>query len=431
MPGIIVIGLQWGDEGKGKIVDLLSSKASHIVRSQGGNNAGHTILAEGRELALHLIPSGILQPQAKCYIAGGCFIDPEVLIDEIKRIEETGISLINKLYISPYAHIIFPFHRLLDEYSEEKKNNDAIGTTRKGIGPCAKDRVARIGLRIGEFIDPQIFEDKFLALCDEKNEEIEKIYGKPSFNPKKMLQEQIKFGERLFPYVNNVEMILSSALLEDETVLFEGAHGILLDLVHGTYPYVTSSSTLAAGVCAGAGIGPLGIDEVLGILKAYTTRVGLGPLPTAVDPDTFSEFSSAEDFRETGTTTGRARRIGWLDLVLARYAIMRNSVTQLALTKLDVLDHLPEILVCVGYSLNGDVIDIPPVLIEDLEQVEPIYESLPGWEVSTKDCRKIRELPENARNFINLIEDFCNVSVGIISVGPDRDQTIEIDEEWM
>lgn len=431
MPGVIVIGLQWGDEGKGKIVDLLSSRASHIVRSQGGNNAGHTIIAEGKELALHLIPSGVLQPHARCYIGGGCLIDPEVLIEEMRRLESSGISLMDRLFISPYAQVIFPFHRLIDEYSEEKKGRHAIGTTRRGIGPCMKDRAGRTGLRIAELIHPQTFQKKFTAYCLEKNDEIQKIYDKPPFDAQKMLKEQMSFGELLCPYVKDVETMLSSVLLQDETVLFEGAHGVLLDAIYGSYPYVTSSSTLAGGICAGAGIGPLGIDAVIGVLKAYTTRVGSGPLPTQVDPDTLLDFSSSEDFREVGTTTGRARRIGWLDLVLAKYAIDRNSVTEIALTKLDILDNLPEISVCVGYSLDGNRLDAPPVLIEDFERIEPIYDIFPGWQTSTKECRKIRELPENARNFISAIEEFCHVAVSIVSVGPKRDQTIEIDEEWM
>ena len=431
MPGIIVIGLQWGDEGKGKVIDLLSARASHIVRSQGGNNAGHTIKVGEKQLAVHLLPSGILHPHAHCYIAGGCLIDPVVLLDEIKKAEEGGIALMQRLHISPYAHIIFPFHRQLDGLYESRKGKKAIGTTKRGIGPAASDRSARIGLRIADLIRPDVFEEKLHALCAIKNLEIEKIFGQKPIDADAIFEEYAVLGELLNPFVTDVEGQLATALFRDETVIFEGAHGTLLDTIYGSYPYVTSSPTLSAGVCAGAGIGPRSIDEVFGVLKAYTTRVGAGPLPTAVDPDTLSDFQGAEDFREVGTTTGRERRIGWLDLVLARHAVRLNGVSQLVLTKLDVLDALEEICVCVGYSLDGEELEGPPPLIEDWEHVEPIYETLPGWQVPTKGVENIRELPKNARKYIETIENFCNVSIGMVSVGPAREDTIEIDEGWM
>lgn len=431
MPGIIVIGLQWGDEGKGKVVDLLASRASHIVRSQGGNNAGHTIKTEGKELALHLLPSGILHPHAHCYIAGGCLIDPKVLTEEIKNAEKGGIALMHRLHISPYAHVIFPIHCLLDRLHEEKKGKKAIGTTGRGIGPCIEDRSSRVGLRMAELIRPDIFEEKLHLFYEMKNLILEKIFGQKPIDVKAIFEEYAIFGEFLRPFITDVEGRISEALFRDETVLFEGAHGTLLDTIYGSYPYVTSSSTLASGICAGAGIGPRYIDEIFGVLKAYTTRVGAGPLPTAVDPDTLENFQEAQDFREVGTTTGRARRIGWLDLVLARHAAVLNGVTQLVLTKLDILDVLPEICVCVGYSLDGQKIDKPPPLIEDWERIEPIYETMPGWQTSTKEVEKIRELPKNARKYIDRIEEFCNVSIGMISVGPAREETIEVDEEWM
>jgi adenylosuccinate synthase len=431
MPGIIVVGLQWGDEGKGKVVDLLSANASHIVRSQGGNNAGHTVIAKGKEIALHLLPSGLMHEHAQCYIAGGCLIDPKVLIEEIKGAEEGGITLIDRLHISPYAHVIFPFHQMLDQLREEEKGNRAIGTTGRGIGPCCADRSSRIGLRMADLVRPDVLEEKLEIFCEIKNRELEKIYGKKPIDAGVIFDEYSVYGELLRTFIADVEGRLADALFRDETVLFEGAHGTLLDTMFGSYPFVTSSSTLAAGVCAGAGIGPGAIDEVFGVLKAYTTRVGSGPLPTTIDPDTLEEFRGMEGLREVGTTTGRPRRIGWLDLVLARHACRLNGVTQLALTKLDVLDTLEEIPICVGYSLDGEELDKPPPLIEDWERVEPIYDTMPGWMCSTKEATKIRQLPDNARNYIDRIEEFCNVSVGMVSVGPAREATIQIDEEWM
>ena len=358
-------------------------------------------------------------------------IDPKVLTEEIKKAEEGGIALMHRLHISPYAHVIFPPHCLLDRLYEERKGKKAIGTTGRGIGPCVEDRSSRVGLRMAELIRPDIFEEKLHMFCEMKNLMLEKIFGQRPIDGKAIFEEYAVFGELLRPFVTDVEGRLAGALLRDETVLFEGAHGTLLDTIYGSYPYVTSSSTLASGICAGAGIGPRYIDEIFGVLKAYTTRVGAGPLPTAVDPDTLEDFQGAEDFREVGTTTGRARRIGWLDLVLARYAVQLNGVTQLVLTKLDILDALPEICVCVGYSLDGQKIDNPPPLIEDWERIEPVYETLPGWQASTKEVEKIRLLPKNARKYIDRIEEFCNVSIGMISVGPGREETIEVDEEWM
>ncbi len=431
MPGIIVVGLQWGDEGKGKIVDLLSHHASHVVRSQGGNNAGHTVKTAGKEIALHLVPSGILHPHAEAYITGGCLIDPKVLIQEIEKIESHGITLKGRLHLSPHAHLIFPFHRELDRLYEASKGDAAIGTTKRGIGPCASDRAARIGLRVAELMKPEIFKKRLSVLVAEKNLELEKIFGEKPINLEAVFDEYCDYGDQLRPFVSDAEARIREALLRDETVLFEGAHGTFLDGIMGSYPFVTSSSTIASGVIAGAGVGPLMVDAVYGVLKAYTTRVGSGPLPTAVAPDVLEEFRGAEDFREVGTTTGRPRRIGWLDLVQGRCGVELNGVDHLILTKLDVLDKFEEINICTGYLLDGEQIDRPPPLIEDLERVEPIFETLPGWQTSTRKVDKIRGLPNNARNFIEAIEDFCNVSIAMISVGPSREETIVLDEEYM
>lgn len=431
MPGIIVVGLQWGDEGKGKIVDLLAKQASHVVRSQGGNNAGHTIKTKERELALHLIPSGILHSHTHVYIAGGCLVDPKSLIDEIQSLEAEGISLASKLHLSPYAHIIFPFHVLLDKLYEERKGKGSIGTTGRGIGPCLSDRSSRIGLRIADLIHPELFTSKLESLVSMKNVELEKLFDHKPLDFRKIQEEYLAYGGILKPFVSNVEASLRGALIRDETVLFEGAHGILLDGIYGSYPYVTSSTTLPAGVCAGAGIGPRGIDEVLGIVKAYTTRVGEGPFPTELKGSDLEGFRSSGDLREVGVTTGRKRRIGWLDLVLCRFSVEIASVDQLVLTKLDILDQFEEVKVCTGYLLDGEKLDRPPPLAEDLARVEPVYETLEGWKTSTRNARLIRDLPKKARVFIEKVEDFCNVSVGTISVGPGRDETIQIDEEWI
>ncbi|MBS0628840.1 MAG: adenylosuccinate synthase [Verrucomicrobia bacterium] len=431
MPGIIVVGLQWGDEGKGKIVDLLSQHASHVVRSQGGNNAGHTVKTAGKEIALHLVPSGILHPHAQAYITGGCLVDPKVLIQEIEKIESQGITLKERLHLSPHAHLIFPFHRELDRLYEASKGEAAIGTTKRGIGPCASDRAARVGLRVAELMKPEIFKKRLESLVAEKNLELQKVFGEKPIDLEAIFDEYAAYAKQLRPFVTDAEGKIREALIRDETVLFEGAHGTFLDGIMGSYPFVTSSSTLAAGVIAGAGVGPLMIDAVYGILKAYTTRVGSGPLPTAVNPDVLEEFRGAEDFREVGTTTGRARRIGWLDLVQGRCGVELNGVDHLVLTKLDILDKFEEITICTGYLLDGEKIDRPPPLIEDLERVEPIFETLPGWQTSTRKVDKIRGLPKNARKFIEAIEDFCNVSVAMVSVGPSREETIVIDEEYL
>lgn len=430
MPGIIVIGLQWGDEGKGKVVDLFSRSASHIVRSQGGCNAGHTIVDGDQEWALHHIPSGILRPRVHCYIAGGCVIDPQILIEEMQRIESSGIEIVERLHLSPYAHLVMPHHKQLDALAEQAKGDEAIGTTKRGIGPCIADRASRIGLRMADLIRSDSFESKLRVFVERKNRELS-IYGSDPITFEAVLAQYAPYGELLRSFVSDVEGRLHDASIRDETILLEGAHGTLLDTVVGSYPYVTSSSTLAAGVCAGAGLGPNQVDEVIGVLKAYTTRVGEGPLPTAIEGDFHEDFEGAAAFRETGTTTGRKRRIGWLDLVLAKHAIALNGVGSLALTKLDVFDDFPEIKVCTGYRFGGQEIDRPPPLSEDLALVEPIYEVLPGWQTSTKEVTRIRGLPEEARAFIDLIEEVCNTPIGMVSVGPERQQTIEIDEEWM
>lgn len=428
MSGIIIVGLQWGDEGKGKIVDLLSQNVSHIVRSQGGNNAGHTIKFGDQEFACHLIPSGILHPHTHCYIGAGCLIDPKVLVSEIEGLKKQNIDVANRLHISPRAHLILPVHRLLDQLYERRKGGKAIGTTGRGIGPCVSDRSARIGLRMAELNAPKIFKERLTAFAELKNPELQKLFNESPIDVNAVCVEYLSYADKLKPYITDVELVVNAALQKDETVLFEGAHGTLLDGIFGSYPYVTSSQTVAGGVCAGAGVGPQFIGKTLGIIKAFTTRVGAGPLPTALTDEELAQMSGYDEFREVGTTTGRARRIGWFDAVLAKYAVSLSGVDSIALTKLDVLDPLKEIKICVGYSLDGSLIASPPALIEDLERVEPVYESVPGWQSPTNEIDKISKLPKNARLYIERIEELCNVPAEIISVGPDRSQTIIVDE---
>lgn len=428
MPAVIVIGLQWGDEGKGKIIDLLADSASHVVRAQGGSNAGHTVKRGDAEYAFHLIPSGILYPHTQCYIGGGTLIDPKGLIEEIDGLESRGIDLATRLFISPHATVIFPFHKDIDCFFEAKKGASAIGTTGRGIGPCAQDRAARIGIRIGELIHPEIFVSRLKTLLLFKNEEL-KMLGHPPIDEKKLINEYSGYGEQLQNFVVDVESRIAKALRRDENILFEGAHGSMLDLIFGTVPFVTSSATLAGGVCAGAGVGPTQIDETLGVLKAYTTRVGAGPLPTSLSEKEQPLFLSCEEAREIGTTTGRRRRMGWFDGPMARKAIELSGVDILAVTKLDILDHLQEIKICTAYEIDGKRFDKPPFLVEELERAKPIYETLPGWQTSTTDVEEFADLPKNARKYLDRIEELCGLQIGIVSVGPDREQTLFVEEE--
>ena len=420
MSNIIVVGAQWGDEGKGKIIDLLTSRAQHVVRSQGGNNAGHTIVIDNKEFKLHLIPSGILHEHTQCYIGAGTVIDPSVLIQEIEGLENRNITIDNRLWISSAAHVILPYHRKLDELLEQQKSSSRIGTTGKGIGPCYADKTYRCGIRMGELVRPKLLKKHLQTLIDQKNIELKTIFEAEELNFETIYNECLEYGKRLAPYISDVEYTVSKAIQSEENILFEGAQGTFLDLSNGTYPYVTSSSTVASGICTGAGVGPTAIDHVLGVVKAYTTRVGEGPLPT-----TFSEgedFLNYEQDREIGTTTGRKRRGGWFDAVLVRQAVRLNSLNSLALTKLDILDRLEQIKICVGYRQGTQTLDYLPYFDQDL--LEPIYETLPGWNVSTTEMTSFDDLPENAKRFISRIKNLCLVPVSAVSVGPGRNQTI-------
>ncbi len=400
---IIVVGLQWGDEGKGKLIDYLSVGADCVVRAQGGNNAGHTVVAGGKEYRFHLIPSGILYPHVRCFIGGGTVIDPESLLLEMQEIESQGIDLKGRVLISPYAHVVFPYHRLMDKMYEVRRGDRSIGTTGRGIGPCYADKTQRIGIRLGECLDPVLLRERLEAVA--RTRKVEGI----ECDVDSLTKQYTLYAERLAPFIGDVESLLADALTKKQKVLFEGAHGTALDLTFGTYPYVTSSSTIAAGICMGAGIGPTYIDHVLGIAKAYTTRVGEGPLPTALSKEEELLFMGPKDAREIGTTTGRVRRLAWLDTEQLRFSIRLNGVGSLAVTKLDVLDSLEVIKICTSYHSGTS---------------NPIYETLPGWRTSTKLAKKLEDLPREARDYLDRVETLCGVPICLVSVGPERENTL-------
>jgi adenylosuccinate synthase len=428
MPNVIVVGTQWGDEGKGKMIDLLAERADYIVRSQGGNNAGHTIIVKGEEFRFHLVPSGVLYPHTQCFIAGGTVIDPKVLLEEIKALEEKGVSLQGRLHLSSFAHVIFPYHRILDKLYEESKGDRAIGTTGRGIGPCYADKANRIGIRICELIDPVLLEKRLRFALSLKNRELQAIFQQSPLNFDLIFNEYVAYGKELALYVADVEKRVGKACREGKNILFEGAHGTLLDLTFGTYPFVTSSSTISSGVSGGAGIGPSRIDHTLGVVKAYTTRVGAGPLPSALTEQEEKLFLDHTAAREIGTTTGRKRRMGWFDACLVRHAACLNGMDSLALTKLDVLDALKEIKICIGYRLRGQLLDTPPPLTEDLEKVEPVYETMPGWNRSTKEVGSYDQLPKEADRYIKRICELVETPLSILSLGPERESTLFIQD---
>ncbi len=424
MPSVIAVGAQWGDEGKGKVIDLLSERAEFIVRSQGGNNAGHTIRVGGKEYRFHLVPSGVLYPHTQCFVMGGTVIDPRVLLDEIQGLEERGVLLQGRLHLSPYAHIVFPYHLLIDKLSEESKGAHAIGTTGRGIGPCYADKANRSGIRMCELIDPKILKNRLHFALSLKNRELQALFDHPPLDFEKIYKEYAEYGNLLAPFVGEPERIVAAACRENKKVLFEGAHGTLLDITFGTYPYVTSSSTISSGVSGGAGIGASRIGHTIGVVKAYTTRVGSGPLPSALTEEEQDFFLDHVTAREIGTTTGRKRRIGWFDACLVRYAACLNGMDSLALTKLDVLDHLHEIKICTRYRLHGKEVDYPPPLIEDLNQVQPVYETMAGWKCSTKEISSYEELPQEAKNYIARLCELVKTPLSILSFGPDREKTL-------
>jgi adenylosuccinate synthase len=426
MPGVIIVGAQWGDEGKGKIIDLLSQKAQKVVRAQGGNNAGHTIVVSDKEFKFHLIPSGILYEHTNCYIGGGTVIDPEVLVDEILGLKKAGISCDTRLKISPSAHVIFPYHKLFDELSEKAKGTLAIGTTKRGIGPAYSDKVNRIGIRMAEFIDETLLKEKLHEVLKIKNQELKALYHQNTLVYDEIFSKYNELASQLKPFVEPFETELNQSLNDGQLVLFEGAQGTFLDVGFGTYPFVTSSQTIASAIAAGAGVGPSKIDHTIGVLKAYTTRVGNGPFPTEFQEDDLLLFEHNKA-REIGTTTGRKRRIGWFDVPMARQAVCLNGLDSIALTKLDVLDCLKEIKVCIGYELNGKKITYFPAIDRDFAFIKPIYETFQGWNHSTRHAKSLSDLPNQALSYIKAIEKLIGVNISILSVGPAREDTLILD----
>ncbi len=430
MACVVVVGTQWGDEGKGKIVDLLTAKADVIVRFQGGNNAGHTIIIDDERFILHIIPSGIFHKDKTCLIGNGVVIDPEVLIyKEIEGLKKRGILVEpGRLYISERAHLIMPYHKAIDHGRESKKGKTKIGTTGRGIGPCYEDKIARRGIKVGDLLDPDLFAAKLGEILDEKNFYITQYLGAQALDYQEIYNNYLKMGESLAPYVTNVSIELDKARKNGATILFEGAQGTHLDIDHGTYPFVTSSNTVAGNACCGAGLGPTAIDYVLGICKAYTTRVGGGPFPTELHDKIGHHIR--EQGAEYGSTTGRPRRCGWFDSVVVKEAARLNSLSGLAVTKLDVLTGLKTIKICTSYRLEGKVVDHLPANIKQVEQLEPIYEELAGWDEDISQVRKFEDLPQPAQDYIKRIEDFIGVPIVLISVGPARDQTIIIKDPF-
>ena len=421
MPVIAVIGAQWGDEGKGKVVDLLAEKARVVVRFSGGDNAGHTIVNHYGQFGLHLVPSGIFYPGVTCIIGNGVAINPAVLLSEIDQLREKGVDTIG-LFISDRAHLIMPYHTLLDGLEEQARGGKAIGTTRKGIGPAFADKTARLGIRVGELLSKEDFLEHLRSTLEYKNTILTKIYGAAPLPLDEVYQQYCRYGERLAPLIRETTTMLAEALDRNEIIILEGAQGTLLDPDFGTYPYTTSSSPLAGGGCLGTGLGPTQIDRVLGIFKSYCTRVGGGPMPTELKDKTGDLIR--EQAHEYGTTTGRPRRCGWFDSVAADFSSRINGLTNIALTRLDVLDILPRIKICTGYKLNGQTIDQFPASITTLEKCQPVYEELPGWQSPTSDIRDYEKLPAQARKYISRLEELISCPVSIISVGARRKQTI-------
>lgn len=423
MSNMVIIGAQWGDEGKGKIVDLLSAQSDYIVRFQGGNNAGHTVIVNGEEYILHLIPSGILHKGKVCLIGNGVVLDPAVFCQELDALASKGVDVSPAfLKISRKTHLIMPYHRALDQAREgARMEEEKIGTTGRGIGPAYEDKITRIGVRASDLEDLELLRRKVEIALAEKNALLTGLYNCAPICPDAVMEELIPLAKRLTPYLADVSSVLQQACLEGKNVMFEGAQGTHLDIDHGTYPFVTSSNTIAGNAAAGAGVGPRELEKIIGIVKAYTTRVGGGPFPTQLDCAIGRHLQTQG--AEIGATTKRVRRCGWFDAVLVREAVRLNSLTELALTKLDVLSGLEELKICVAYKYRGVEIQYPPQAEAALAEVEPVYESLPGWSEDITRAKNMTDLPVNARAYISRIEELVGVKAGLISVGPDRSQT--------
>jgi adenylosuccinate synthase len=425
MPAIVLLGAQWGDEGKGKATDILGDKVKYVVRYQGGNNAGHTVVIGDQKYALHLLPSGILTPTCIPVIGNGVVIDPAVLLEEIRGLNERGVDTSN-LKISTNAHLITPYHRTIDKVSERFLGKAKIGTTGRGIGPAYADKINRIGIRIQDLFDPSILRQKIEGALRDKNQVLIKVFNRKGIEIDDVLKEYLEYVEILRPYVTDTSLLLNQALDKGETVLLEGSQGTLLDVDHGTYPFVTSSNPTAGGASTGSGIGPTRISRVIGIVKAYTTRVGSGPFPTELFDEDGEKLRSIGG--EFGTTTGRSRRTGWYDAPIARYAVRINGLTDFFLTKLDVLTGWEKIPVCVAYEIDGKRVEEVPSSQSDFHHAKPIYEYLPGWSEGISKARKLSDLPINAQNYVKFLEEISGAPMSAIGVGPGRDETIVVRE---
>jgi adenylosuccinate synthase len=417
----ILVGGQWGDEGKGKVIDLVAESVDMVVRSQGGNNAGHTVVTEGREFKFHLIPSGILSPKTVCVIGHGVVVDPRAFLEEMDHVREQGIS-VDRLVISDRAHMVMPYHPVLDKLGEQQRGDDRLGTTWRGIGPAYEDKVRRIGFRIGDLTKPAFLEKKLRFVLRLKNETLTKLYGAEPFDEKAILDEYLGYAERLEPYIHDIYPIIQGALSDGRRILCEGAQGVLLDIDLGTYPYVTSSSPTAGGALTGSGIPPNKVSKTVGVFKAYTTRVGYGPFPTELDNALGEKIREVGN--EFGTTTGRARRVGWFDAAVAAYTVNTNGIDSMVITKVDVLDELETLSICTGYMSKGEHWDHPMSNISHLKHCEPVYEEMPGWQTSTRDARRFEDLPTNCRAYIERLGELSGASVDVVSVGPDREHTL-------
>ena len=425
MAGYVVVGTQWGDEGKGKIIDVLADRADYVVRFQGGNNAGHTVVVNGEKFILHLLPSGMLHGNGKCIIGPGVVVDPKVLLKELDTLAEKGAK-IDHLFISDRAHIIMPYHVRIDELNEEASGSNKIGTTKRGIGPCYSDKINRVGIRAVDFLNMDIFAEKLKRFLEAKNEIITKIYGAEPLSYEQILADYTGYADRLRHRIIDSIPEINRALDEDKLVLFEGAQAMMLDINYGTYPYVTSSSPTTGGVTTGAGVSPRKITKGIGVMKAYTTRVGEGPFVTELNDDLGEKLRQIGG--EYGATTGRPRRCGWLDLVVGKYAVDINGLTDIVITKIDVLSGLDTLKICVAYEIDGKRYDYVPASTEILYRAKPIYEELPGWKEDISQMKTYDELPENCKKYIKRMEEILRCPISVVSVGPDRSQNIHIRE---
>ena len=423
MPANIVVGTQWGDEGKGKIIDIIASRADVVVRSQGGNNAGHTVVNDGQTYKLHLIPSGILYKNTACLIGAGVVLDPKDFLSEIDDLSSRGISFDN-LKIDPRAHVVMPWHITLDGLSEKFRGNSDIGTTKRGIGPCYMDKYERCGIRVYDLVHPEVFAEKVRMTGKLKNKIITEVYGGEPHDIEAIIKEYTEYGKRLAKYVDDVSVIVYEAAKANKTIMFEGAQATLLDIDFGTYPYVTSSHPLSAGVCVGTGVGPMIISNIIGVAKAYTTRVGKGPFPTELNDEIGETIRNKGG--EFGTTTGRPRRTGWFDAVIVRHSVRVNGLSSLAINKLDTLGGIGDLKVCVAYkNPDGTVIENFPAALEELADCVPVYETLKGFDDDVSSCRSFDELPEACKKYIERLEELCDCHISMVGVGPDREQIIE------